>query len=79
MQPTAIAIGLILYQEKFNHLRSLEFFNDFDYVSNQMGINVKLNEYQCAVAFTLLHTIDDVLAHRIEMFNLYKMHLSDHV
>lgn len=32
MQPTTIAVGLTLYQEEFNDIRSLEFFNDFDYV-----------------------------------------------
>ena len=46
---------------------------------NQVGINAKLNEYQCAVGLTLLESIDEILDHRIELFNLYRRCLEGYV
>jgi dTDP-4-amino-4,6-dideoxygalactose transaminase len=45
----------------------------------KLGINAKLNEYQSAVGLTLLDSIDDVLSHRVELFNLYQSHLNNYV
>lgn len=40
------------------------------------GINAKLNEYQSAVGLTLLDDIDDVLSHRVTLFELYREQLN---
>lgn len=42
-----------------------------------VGINAKLNEYQCAVGLTLLDGIDQVINHRIALFNKYKQQLEN--
>lgn len=44
-----------------------------------VGINAKMNEYQCAVGLTLLDNVDDVLAHRSLLFNLYRDELKGFV
>ena len=46
---------------------------------NQIGINAKLNEYQCAVGLTLLEMIDEVIDYRIGLFNLYRQSLESYV
>ncbi len=40
------------------------------------GINAKLNEYQSAVGLTLLDDIDNVLEHRIALFEWYRAELN---
>ena len=59
--------------------RIINFGLDAGGVPDQVGINAKLNEYQCAVGLTLLETMDEILAHRIELFNLYRRCLESYV
>lgn len=59
--------------------RIINFGLDSGGVPNQVGINAKLNEYQCAVGLTLLEEIDQILDHRIELFNLYRQCLKNYV
>ncbi|WP_010605761.1 DegT/DnrJ/EryC1/StrS aminotransferase family protein [Pseudoalteromonas maricaloris] len=41
-----------------------------------VGINAKLNEYQCAVGLTILDDIDNIVTHRAELFSLYQDNLT---
>jgi dTDP-4-amino-4,6-dideoxygalactose transaminase len=43
----------------------------------EVGINAKLNEYQCAVGLTLLDDIDKIIEHRSMLFNTYRTALQD--
>jgi dTDP-4-amino-4,6-dideoxygalactose transaminase len=74
--------GAIVFKDKDAFDRAKRIINfgfDAGGVPNQVGINAKLNEYQCAVGLTLLETIDEILDHRIELFNLYRQCLESHV
>ena len=41
----------------------INFGIDSDRKLNKIGINAKLNEYQCAVGLTLLEEVDNILDH----------------
>jgi len=41
----------------------------------EVGINAKLNEYQCAVGLTILEKIDSVIKHRVNLFDTYEKEL----
>lgn len=74
--------GAIVFKDKdafYRAKRIINFGLDVGGVPNQVGINAKLNEYQCAVGLTLLESIDEILDHRIELFNLYKRCLENYV
>jgi len=74
--------GGIVFKDKKAYDRAKRIINfglDANGVADQVGINAKLNEYQCAVGLTLLETMDEILQHRIELFNLYKRSLENHV
>jgi dTDP-4-amino-4,6-dideoxygalactose transaminase len=74
--------GAIVFKDKAAFDRAKRIINfglDSRKVPNQEGINAKLNEYQCAVGLTLLESIDEILDHRIELFNLYRKCLKDYV
>lgn len=43
----------------------------------EVGINSKLNEYQCAVGLTILDEIDCVIKHRSELFKAYREGLNN--
>ncbi|RCU43299.1 DegT/DnrJ/EryC1/StrS family aminotransferase [Corallincola holothuriorum] len=51
--------------------------NSEDGKIREVGINAKLNEYQCAVGLTLLDEIDDILACRSRLINIYRDGLRD--
>lgn len=42
-----------------------------------VGINAKMNEYQAAVGLVNLNSIDNVMAHRAELFEYYRTQLKD--
>ena len=74
--------GAIVFREKEVYERARKIINfGFDVLGKPtlVGINAKLNEYQAAVGLTLLDTIDDILDHRIELFELYRQSLSGFV
>jgi dTDP-4-amino-4,6-dideoxygalactose transaminase len=74
--------GAIIFKDKgaFDRARRIINFGlDSSGVAGQVGINAKLNEYQCAVGLTLLESMDDILDHRIELFNLYRQCLESYV
>lgn len=71
--------GAIIFKDKDAYDRAkgiINFSPDAKGVASGIGINAKLNEYQCAVGLTLLETIDEVLEHRVELFNLYQGQLN---
>lgn len=43
----------------------------------EVGINAKLNEYQCAVGLTILDQIDDIINHRNTLYKAYQDALKD--
>ncbi|MGZ9897676.1 DegT/DnrJ/EryC1/StrS family aminotransferase [Shewanella gaetbuli] len=43
----------------------------------EVGINAKMNEYQCAVGLTLLDKMDEVLTHRASLFTIYRERLEE--
>ena len=74
--------GAIIFKDKdaFDKAKCIINFGlNTDKVLGQAGINAKLNEYQCAVGLTLLKSIDNILDHRVELFNLYKQSLESYV
>lgn len=74
--------GAIIFKKKenFNKAKqSINFGIDSNGSLNQLGINAKLNEYQCAVGLTLFEIIDDILGHRVNLFNLYKKLLESYI
>ena len=74
--------GAIVFREKDAYERAKKIINfglDAGGRPTEVGINAKLNEYQAAVGLTLLDTIDDILEHRSEMFDLYCQSLSSYV
>ena len=74
--------GAAIFKDKDTFDRAKRIINfgfDAGGVPNQVGINAKLNEYQCAVGLTLLESIDEVIDHRAELFYLYRKTLESHV
>lgn len=74
--------GAIVFKDKEIYEKAKQIINfniDSTGLINGIGTNAKLNEYQCAVGLTLLETIDDVLEHRVELFNLYRQELNDYI
>lgn len=74
--------GAIIFKNKdaFDRAKCIINFGlNGDEINAQTGINAKLNEYQCAVGLTLLESIDDILEHRIELFDLYRQSLDSYV
>ncbi|MDB4789960.1 DegT/DnrJ/EryC1/StrS family aminotransferase [bacterium] len=74
--------GAIVFKDKEAYERAKRIINfsiDANGMASGIGINAKLNEYQCAVGLTLLETMNEVLDHRVELFNLYRRFLKGHV
>jgi len=74
--------GAVIFKSKehFNQAKSMINFGlEPDKEQNKLGINAKLNEYQCAVGLTLLDEIDLILEKRIKLFNLYKQNLQGYI
>ncbi len=72
--------GAIVFKDQKKLKRAREIINfsqDTDGKINGVGINAKLNEYQCAVGLTLLEVMSEVIEHRVDLFNLYWKNLKD--
>lgn len=70
--------GAIVFKRKEDFEKAKQLIN-FGITNGEVidvGINAKLNEYQCAVGLTLLDSIDDIIEKRTELFSLYKEGLS---
>jgi len=71
--------GAIIFKRKEDYVKARQLIN-FALVNDEItdvGINAKLNEYQCAVGLTLLDDVDNVLKHRAELFRAYLNGLSN--
>jgi len=71
--------GAIIFKRAEDFKKAKELINfgmDSSGAISDVGINAKLNEYQCAVGLTLLDNIDMVLEHRSKLFKAYKVGLS---
>jgi len=68
--------GAIVFKHKADFERAKRLINFGIDTTNgsivEAGINAKLNEYQCAVGLTILDDIEDVIAHRVKLFNAYR-------
>lgn len=71
--------GAIVFKRKedFEKAKKLINFGLENGVITDIGINAKLNEYQCAVGLTILDNIDQIVTHRAELFKAYKQGLQD--
>lgn len=69
--------GAIVFKRKsdFEKAKQLINFGLENGEITDVGINAKLNEYQCAVGLTLLDDIENILEHRIKLFELYRSQL----
>lgn len=73
--------GAIIFKHKADYEKAKQLIN-FGLNNGEItdvGINAKLNEYQCAVGLTLLDDIKDILAYRKELFTDYREGLKDFV
>ncbi|MBQ4812049.1 DegT/DnrJ/EryC1/StrS family aminotransferase [Pseudoalteromonas luteoviolacea] len=71
--------GAIVFKRKEDYEKAKQLIN-FAICKGEVtdvGINAKLNEYQCAVGLTVLDDIDEILTHRADLFALYKECLND--
>lgn len=67
--------GAIVFKHKADFERAKRLINfGLDSSGNITGpgINAKLNEYQCAVGLTILDEMDEILAHRAQLFKTYR-------
>lgn len=71
--------GAIIFKRKADFERAKRLINfglDDEGNITEVGINAKLNEYQCAVGLTILSEIDDIIEHREALFKTYVKELS---
>jgi len=69
--------GAIVFKHRADYEKAKQLIN-FGLNNGEItdvGINAKLNEYQCAVGLTLLDDIDQVINHRSELFSAYLLQL----
>ena len=74
--------GAIVFKNKADFERAkrlISFGMDMHGNISEVGINAKLNEYQCAVGLTILDEIDDVIKHRSALLEAYQEELYDFV
>ena len=74
--------GAIVFKRKEDFQtakRIINFGIDHDGMASRSGINAKLSEYQCAVGLAMLHDIDEIIDHRVSLFDLYVSLLKDYV
>ncbi|PTO51475.1 aminotransferase DegT [Vibrio splendidus] len=74
--------GAIVFKNRSDFERAKRLVNfgmDEDGNILDVGINAKLNEYQCAVGLTVLDGIEKVIKHRENMFKLYQNELEGYV
>jgi dTDP-4-amino-4,6-dideoxygalactose transaminase len=67
--------GAIVFKNKadFEYAKKLINFGlDSSGNITEVGINAKLNEYQCAVGLTLLDNIEEIIDHRSMLFDAYR-------
>lgn len=72
--------GAIVFKHKADFERAKRLINfgiDENGRITEVGINAKLNEYQCAVGLTILDKIDSVIKYRTELFEIYRDGLKD--
>lgn len=72
--------GAVVFRKKADFDRAKKLINfGLDEQGNisDVGINAKLNEYQCAVGLTILDEIDNILEHRSSLFHDYRLGLDD--
>lgn len=72
--------GAVIFKHKADFERAKRLINfglDQKGNINEVGINAKLNEYQCAIGLTLLDQISEIIKHRAELFETYCDALSD--
>jgi len=65
--------GAIIFKHKadFERAKRLINFGHDNGNIKEVGINAKLNEYQCAVGLTLLDEMDEIINHRAKLFSAY--------
>lgn len=71
--------GAIVFKRKEDYEKAKQLINfglDNGEITD-VGINAKLNEYQCAVGLTLLDDIDEVIKHRSLLFSTYRQQLEN--
>jgi len=66
--------GAIVFKRKddFEKAKKLINFGIENGKITDVGVNAKLNEYQCAVGLTILDDIDEIIMHRASLFESYK-------
>lgn len=67
--------GAIVFKHKSDYKKAKQLINFGIQPGGSLGepgINAKLNEYQCAVGLTLLDDINNVLSHRVALFDAYR-------
>lgn len=67
--------GAVIFKRRddFERAKSLINFGiDVEGNINEIGINAKLNEYQCAVGLAVLDSIDRIIDHRSALFSRYR-------
>lgn len=72
--------GAIIFKQKSDYERAKKLINfglDTNGKITDVGINAKLNEYQCAVGLTLLEQMDDIAKHRAYLYKIYCDGLKD--
>jgi dTDP-4-amino-4,6-dideoxygalactose transaminase len=72
--------GAIVFKNKSDFERAKRLINfgiDASGNINEVGINGKLNEYQCAVGLTILDDIGSIIEHRAKLFSAYRNGLKD--
>ncbi|MCG9962568.1 MULTISPECIES: DegT/DnrJ/EryC1/StrS family aminotransferase [Shewanella] len=72
--------GAVIFKDRnhFDEAKSLINFGiQNDGTLGSPGINAKLNEYQAAVGLCLLESIDDIICHRSNLFEIYRKELSN--
>ncbi|MDE1210223.1 DegT/DnrJ/EryC1/StrS family aminotransferase [Vibrio aestuarianus] len=70
--------GAIVFKHKADFERAKRLINfGMDKSSNisEAGINAKLNEYQCAVGLTNLDIVDEIIKHRVNLYEIYRVGL----
>ena len=72
--------GAIVFKDKKQYEKAKRLINfgmDENGDIKEIGINAKLNEYQCAVGLTILDKIDGIVSHRSMLYRAYKDALKD--
>jgi len=72
--------GAIIFKDKDKYEQAKNMVNfglDGKQSATGLGLNAKLNEYQAAVGLVNLAEMDNILAHRAELFNAYRTGLND--